>query len=285
MNKTGIEWAQWTWNPVTGCTPVSPGCRNCYAARMAKRLAGRAGYPADEPFRVTFHRDRLDEPLRRKPPSTIFVCSMSDLFHEAVPERVITGVFAVMEIAAHHRFLVLTKRPELVRRWGGTFPDNVGLGVTVETESQHWRIDTLLQCPAPMRFVSCEPLLGPLNLRKYIGGPEADLQGPKRDLEREPIRCVRCGEPWGWEENDTPHECPPGFGPALDWVIAGAETGPGARACHLSWAFDLRDQAVEAGVPFLWKRWGPGVPTRMLDGREWNQLPKWLGKDANGKSS
>jgi len=230
MNKTGIEWAEYTWNPVSGCSPISSGCKNCYAARMAKRLAGRCGYPADDPFRVTLHPERLREPLARRKPSIIFVCSMSDLFHEAVPDRFVEAVFAVMEMAAHHRFLVLTKRPRRAQERGTAFPSNVGLGFTVEIETERRRLFLLLNPSLPMRFVSCEPLLGPIDLRPWIGH--------------------------------------------LDWIIAGAETGPGARPCNPEWALDLMHQALAAKVPFLWKRFGNG--SRLLAGREWNQTPAWL---------
>ena len=111
MNETGIQWTGKTWNPVTGCTPVSEGCEHCYAARMAKRLAGRCGYPADDPFRVTVHPIRLEEPLLMRKPQTIFVCSMGDLFHEDVPIEFVDQVFAVMALTPHLTYQVLTKRP------------------------------------------------------------------------------------------------------------------------------------------------------------------------------
>ena len=116
MQTTKIEWAEAAWNPVTGCTPVSAGCANCYARRMAQRLRGRCGYPADEPFRVTLRPDRLDEPLHWHKPRRVFVCSMGDLFHPDVPDEFIDQVFAAMALCPQHTFLVLTKRPEGMRQ-------------------------------------------------------------------------------------------------------------------------------------------------------------------------
>ena len=109
---TKIEWTDETWNPVTGCTPVSEGCRNCYARKMSKRLRGRFGYPADDPFRVTFHPDKLGDPLKMRKPRMIFVCSMGDLFHEDVPDATIHRIFGIMAFCSQHIFQVLTKRPE-----------------------------------------------------------------------------------------------------------------------------------------------------------------------------
>jgi protein gp37 len=124
MNTTTIEWAERTWNPVTGCSPISEGCENCYAKRMAQRLRGRCGYPEDEPFKVTLHSKRLEEPLRLRRPSRIFVCSMGDLFHEDVPDTFIDRVFATMALAAHQTFLILTKRPERMLKWFNRFAES-----------------------------------------------------------------------------------------------------------------------------------------------------------------
>lgn len=117
MNATSISWTEKTWNPISGCTPISEGCANCYAKRMAQRLRGRCGYPADEPFMVTLHEDKLNEPLRMRKPARVFVASMGDLFHEDVPDEFIDKVFAVMALASRHTFLVLTKRPERMRNY------------------------------------------------------------------------------------------------------------------------------------------------------------------------
>lgn len=207
MNRTSIEWTEYTWNPVTGCSKMSEGCQHCYAERIAKRLAGRGGYPADEPFRVTLHPERLDEPLRVQKPQRVFVSSMGDLFHPKVPETFISAVFYVMQKAKQHTFLVLTKRPkrmaEFVDRWihcDNAYPmhawqigadsaagrplgyghyrrdgqqrpplPNVWLGVTAENQARaDERIPILLQIPAAVRFVSVEPMLGPVDLGKYF---------------------------------------------------------------------------------------------------------------------
>lgn len=183
--STKIEWAEETWNPVTGCTPVSEGCRYCYAARFAKRLAGRHGYPRDNPFAVTVHRDRFEAPLRWRKPRRVFVCSMGDPFFEGVPERVTRTVFAVMCEASRHTFLVLTKRARrmsaLCRTWD-PLPENVWLGVTAETRRcADARIPYLLECPARVRFVSCEPLLEPVELMRGIDWVIAGCEsGPRR---------------------------------------------------------------------------------------------------------
>ena len=249
MNRTKIEWAEAVWNPVTGCTPVSEGCRNCYARRMARRLAGRCGYPAvlrppagaDEPFRVMLHEDRLVEPLRWRKPRRVFVCSMGDLFHEAVPWEAINKVWTVAHVCAH-KFLFLTKRParmlEFFRdqhhSWAAmTGPDvppsNCWLGVSVEDQaSADERIPLLLQTPAAIRFVSVEPMLGPVNIKGYLDG------------------SIR----WSIRTNAT----------RLDWVIGGGETGLGARPMHIDWVRSLRDQCAAAHVPFFFKQWGEWQP-------------------------
>jgi len=271
---TGIEWTQETWNPVTGCTPVSEGCEHCYAKRMANRLRGRFGYPADEPFRVTLHPDKLGDPLHWKKPRQIFVCSMGDLFHEDVPFEYIDQVLARAVLCPQHTFQVLTKRPERLLEYldserytarkvfdvaeecaGEPIPGsfdcdhlwplpNVWLGVTAENQrTADERIPLLLQCPAAVRFVSLEPLLGCID-------------------DMEDYLTPLCG----WPEDRA----------ALDWVIVGAETGPGARPMDPLWARNIRDQGVRARVPFFFKRDSSG--SRLLDGREWNQMPEG-GKD------
>lgn len=186
MGKTKIEWTEYSWNPVTGCTPASEGCQNCYAKRMATRLKGRYGYPEDEPFKVTLHPEKLKEPLKWKKPRRVFVCSMGDLFHEQVPDEYIAKVWEVMSNASQHTFLVLTKRPQRMKDFlarlgwyihdrdgypmeavldeGGKYTlKNVWLGVTAENQQRaDERIPILLQIPAAVRFVSIEPMLGPV---------------------------------------------------------------------------------------------------------------------------
>ena len=228
MGTSRIEWTEATWNPVTGCTPISEGCEHCYAKRMATRLRGRCGYPAGAPFLVKVHPDRYNEPFGWRKSKKIFVCSMGDLFHEYVPFPWINEVFSVIQRCAHHRFMVLTKRPERmrnyiskvlqVRGWPESdipFP-NVWMGITAETQRRaDERIPVLLEIPAARRFVSVEPMLGPVDLSQWLG---------------------RSG--------------------GLDWVICGGETGPGARPVHPDWVRSLRDQCQIAGVPFFFKSWG-----------------------------
>ncbi len=237
-NKDGTQGR--TWNPVTGCSKISPGCQNCYAERMSKRLAGRFGYPKDEPFRVTLHPERLEEPLRWRKPQMVFVCSMGDLFHEDVPFEFVEEVRAVMVRCPQHTFQLLTKRSERMlefARWmadgdhisTAEWPRNVWLGVTAENQEQaDKRIPVLLQIPAAVRFVSVEPMLGPIDLYSYL--------------------IIGTDQPGSIMRN------------GLDQVICGGETGPKARPMHPDWARILRDQCQSAGVPFFFKSWGEWMP-------------------------
>lgn len=171
--RSAIEWTESTWNPVTGCDKVSLGCKNCYAERLAKRLKAMRQPNYSNGFTVTLHEELLDLPLRWKRPQTIFVNSMSDLFHEKVPARFIQKLFDVMVEAAQHRFQVLTKRSQRLRELSPRlpWPSNVWMGVSVETANQVWRIHDLRETGAAVRFLSLEPLLGPL--------PDLDLTGIK----------------------------------------------------------------------------------------------------------
>jgi protein gp37 len=161
---TTIEWTEATWNPVTGCTKVSPGCKHCYAERMAKRLRAMGQPRYVNGFRVTLQEDLVEQPLRWSAPRRIFVNSMSDIFHPDVPEPFIRRVFRTMEAAHWHEFQILTKRPERLRALAERlpWPENVWMGVSVENEDYLWRIDHLVAVPAAVRFLSLEPLLGPL---------------------------------------------------------------------------------------------------------------------------
>ncbi len=188
---TKIEWTQRVWNPVTGCTKVSPGCKNCYAERFAHRLQMMGNPRYRNGFSFTLHPDLISLPLRWKKPSLIFVNSMSDLFHEGVPEGFILQVFEVMIKARQHIFQVLTKRSERLLEIAPRLPwsSNICVGVSVETSIYYKRIEHLQQIPAGVRFLSCEPLLGPLNnlplegIHWVIVGGES---GPgARRLERE----------------------------------------------------------------------------------------------------
>jgi protein gp37 len=202
---TKIEWCQETYNPITGCTPISPGCAHCYAKRMATRLRGRYGYPADDPFRVTIHMDRFNpnhnrHPFRIKNQSMVFVCSMGDLFHKDVPESDICRVFTTAISDTPHRFLFLTKRPdrmaEIVLKYRA-FQNNprIWLGVTVENADYLWRVERLLQIPAAVRFVSVEPMLSEIDLTKYLNRgklQENKTKGACHEGERDGVYVSGC---------------------------------------------------------------------------------------------
>ncbi len=250
-----IGWCEKTWNPVTGCTPISEACEHCYAERMAKRLAGRFGYPANEPFRVTIHLDRLDKLLTWKKSRRIFVCSMGDLFHKDTPRRLILCVYSCMlDYARQHTYLILTKRPERMREINEEFEGrllespHIQFGVTAENQQRaDERIPILLNTPAAVRFVSVEPMLGPVDVKPWIGAYPVSRQQCKSASEACPNEHCSC--------------------PSLDWVICGPETGPGARPMDLGWARSLRDQCQAAGVPFYFKG-------GELDGKTWHQFPE-----------
>jgi len=249
---TKIEWTDETWNPVTGCTKISPGCEHCYARRMAQRLAGRCGYPRDDPFRVILHEETLDKPLHWRKPRRVFVCSMGDLFHENVPDEYRMQVFNRCVAAPRHTFQILTKRPANALRYyqGRPALPNVWLGVSPEDQERaDQRIPVLMECPAAVRFVSVEPMLGPVDLTPWLYRTrEIELADDGAHIRRNRIL------------------------PALDWVICGCETGPGARAMDPNWARSLRDQCVAAGVPFFLKRLSDG--SRLLDEQEWDEYPQ-----------
>lgn len=244
-SQSKIEWTEATWNPVVGCSVLSEGCTNCYAMRLAHRLAAMGQSHYDGLTRVSggrpkwtgelrLNRSVLRAPLDWKKGRLIFVNSMSDLFHEKVPLSYIREVFAVMEATPQHTYQVLTKRPERLLGVAGNlpWPQNVWVGTSVENALVQDRIDILREVPAHVRFLSVEPLLGPLeNLR---------LDG-------------------------------------IHWVIVGGESGPGARPMDKNWVLAVRDQCVESGVPFHFKQWG-GVNKkktgRILEGRTWDEQPQ-----------
>jgi len=234
-DQSRIEWTDATWNPVTGCTKVSPGCDHCYAERFAERFRGVAGHAYEHGFDVTLRPERLDQPLRWARPRMIFVNSMSDLFHRDVPDVFIDRVFDVMRDAHWHTFQVLTKRPARMRAlvkmaWPERMPPNVWLGVSVEDAVRKVRIRELVATPAALRFLSLEPLIGQVGF--------LDLAG-------------------------------------IDWVIVGGESGPGARAMDPIWVHEVRAQCHDQGVPFFFKQWGgarPGGPA-LLDGVAYRQFP------------
>lgn len=314
-NNSSIEWTETTWNPLAGCTRASAGCDNCYAAKMSLRLeamaeadisAGRdpggkrkyigiatkngKGVPAFN-GRINLDEDELQRPYSWKKPRLVFVNSMSDLFHKDVPDRFILSAFDVMRDNPQHTFQVLTKRPDRMADFGQRlpfWPENVWAMTSVENqEAADERIPHLLRVPAAVRGLSCEPLLGPV------------------DITDQPY--------WDWRYTHSFY--PPGFvRRPIDWVIVGGESGPNARPMHPGWARSLRDQCRAAGVKFFFKQWGEWVPSshikpgmkqnhmawpwadgnitdlhgdmtmvfnvgkkaagRLLDGREWNEWPK-----------
>lgn len=243
-----IEWTDATWNPITGCSVVSPGCTNCYAMKLAgtrlQHHPSRAGLTKPSKAgpvwtgEVRLNAEWLDQPLRWKRPRRIFVCAHGDLFHESVPDEWIVRVFAVMAAARQHTFQVLTKRAERMRHFmlGAGNPavialPNVWLGVSAEDQKRaDERIPHLLDTPAAVRFVSIEPLLGAVDLRAVDvdGHSEMDSLRPSSDARPR----------------------------SIDWVIAGGESGPEARPMHPDWVRSLRDQCTAAGVSFFLKQWG-----------------------------
>lgn len=267
MRRSKIEWCDTTWEIVSGCTKVSAGCTNCFAERMFPRVHGgetvgeevRGGW-AGRPCRliseprprkfsdVRLHEDRLGVPLRWRKPRKVFVCSRSDLFHEEVPEDFIAQAWAVMAANPAHTFQVLTKRPErmcdFVRRWcvvlpakgGGDYEQrshlpNVQLGTSVENqEAADERIPHLLRCPAALRFLSLEPLLGPVDLDSRL-------------------RCPSCGYGPADQRTHGDHRlCDGAIPPEIGWVIVGGESGPNARPMGIDWARSIVEHCRAAGV-------------------------------------
>jgi protein gp37 len=251
-DKTAIEWTEATWNPVTGCDRVSPGCDHCYALTLAARLKamGSPKYQDDgDPrtsgpgFAVTIHRDELVVPRQWRRPRLVFVNSMSDLFHPRVPASFVAKVFEVMAETPQHTYQILTKRPKRARAvLRDVTPDplpHAWLGVSVEDDKRTDRVAILREVPAAIRFLSCEPLLGPL--------PSLDLAD-------------------------------------VDWVIAGGESGPNARPMRESWLLDIRDKCLVSGVPFFFKQWGGRTPKaggRVLAGQTWDQMPPLRSADGS----
>ena len=223
MNNTKIEWTEKTWNPITGCSSVSSGCKNCYAKKMAKRLHAMGNPRYINEFEVTVHEDLFEQPLNIKKPNIIFVCSMSDLFHENVPYKTIEQIFDIMKRAYWHVFQVLTKRPERLLEFSRKYeiPKNVWVGTSVENESVINRVDILKNVEAEIHFLSCEPPLGPLtelNLDKIqwvvVGGESGSNA---RSVDKQWIIEIRdkCKEKnvpfffkqWGgWNKKKNGHE-------------------------------------------------------------------------------
>jgi protein gp37 len=237
--ESSIEWTDATWNPVRGCTKISPGCKHCYAETFAERFRGVKGHPYEQGFNLRLVPEKLGEPLRWRSPKMIFVNSMSDLFHEGVPDDYIIAVAKVMTTARWHTFQVLTKRAprlqELLRtklRFAADEP-HIWWGVSVENRKYGIpRIDDLRSAPAAVRFLSIEPLLedlGPLNLD------------------------------------------------GIHWVIVGGESGPGARIMKKEWVLSIKEQCDSAGIAFFFKQWGgvrKAAAGRELDGRIYDGFPR-----------
>jgi protein gp37 len=279
-DTTAIEWTDATWNPVTGCSKVSPGCAHCYAETISLRFgrSAKPWTPENAAENVVLHPERLDQPLRWRRPRMVFVNSMSDLFHERVPDEFIREVFNVMRrcdgyiVAATerrtpaHTFQVLTKRPEraleLARsrklgfgldEWRAKAP-NVWLGVSIENARYTWRADVLREIPAAVRFISAEPLLGSL-----VNVPDPGYEYPTGPLTSWPVATRKPLDLAG-----------------IDWLIVGGESGHDHRPLDLDHARELRDACQNEGVAFFFKQVGGRTPKsggRLLDGREWNEMP------------
>ena len=241
-DRSAIEWTDATWNPVTGCSKVSPGCAHCYAEVLSLRFGwSRLSWaPENASANVILHPERLDQPLHWREARRVFVNSMSDLFHELVPDKFIFEVFNRMARANWHSYQLLTKRPERMAEVVGSYyaqrrevepMAHVWLGTSIENDRWTGRADALRRTPAAVRFISAEPLLGPL--------PSLDLTD-------------------------------------IDWLIVGGESGARARPMHPDWARNLRDQALAAGVALFFKQWGGRTPKaggRELDGQTWDHYP------------
>lgn len=280
-DTSSIEWTDATWNPVRGCTKISAGCKNCYAETFSERWRGVKGHPFEQGFDLRLVYEKLTAPLKWRKSKRVFVNSMSDLFHEDVPDDYIDRVFGVMAacryIGPHampgHTFQVLTKRAERMehylstdrrKEWasaavtygGGHDPDglhdqttfgpralpNVWLGVSVENqEAADERIPHLARTSAAVKFLSCEPLLGPLDLKFWLRG---------RALE------PRHGGAWLTNMHPDAASTPGTWWPTVGWVIVGGESGPGAREFDLDWARSIVTQCQGAGVPAFVKQMG-----------------------------
>ena len=239
-DNTVIEWTDATWNPVTGCTKISAGCDHCYAERFSERFRGVKGHPFEHGFDLTLRPERLGQPMAWRRPRMIFVNSMSDLFHKAVPRAFVDAVFESMERADWHVFQVLTKRSSRLRAYVNAryrdrpAPAHIWMGVSVEDGTKLSRARHLGDTAARVRFLSLEPLIGPID--------RLDLNG-------------------------------------IHWTIVGGESGPGARPMDPDWVREIRNLCLASRVPFFFKQWGGHTPKaggRLLDGREWSQWPSVL---------
>lgn len=294
-DNTKIEWTDASWSPVTGCTKVSPGCDHCYAETITNRFKR---HPFEE---VQLHPNRLDQPSKWRTPRKIFVCSMGDLFHDAVDFDFVDQVFDAMLFAPQHTYQVLTKRPARMDYFArhflnGRWPPHVWAGTSVESAKYLPRLDVLARVPAKVRFLSAEPLLGPLDLRPWLQCPDCahDCFCSPDYGPCEGHRCYTCGKTAFNGQNGI-----------LGWVITGGESGPGGRPAHPDWFRGIRDQCQAAGVPYFHKQWGEFAPQEhgnmgrlvgvqsqadtpdylmrkcgkkaagaLLDGQEWREFPQ-----------
>ena len=231
--KSSIEWTESSWNPITGCTKISAGCKNCYAERMAERLKKMGQRNYTNGFNLSIHESMFDLPMKWKKPQMIFVNSMSDLFHEDLPFSIIEKIFKIMNKCYWHTFQILTKRSHILYEYNKylNWTDNIWMGVTIESQDYLHRIDDLRKTNAITKFISFEPLLSDIN--------NLNLKG-------------------------------------IDWVIAGGESGPKARAVKEEWILQIKDACISQNVPFFFKQWGgfnKKKSGRLLLQREWNQMP------------
>jgi protein gp37 len=244
--RSGIEWTEATWNPVAGCSKVSPGCAHCYAEALSLRFgySQLAWNEANARENVVLHPERLEQPARWRRPRMVFVNSMSDLFHELVPMGFVERVYTTMADSPQHTFQILTKRPERALdfyRAAGVVTQlpNVWLGVSIENSRYTWRADVLREVEVAVRFISAEPLLG-------------SLFGDRRN--RKPLNMT-----------------------GIDWLIAGGESGSHYRPLQVEWVRELRDACEAAGVAFFFKQWGGRTSKaggRLLDNRVYDAMPQ-----------
>jgi protein gp37 len=247
--NSAIEWTDATWNPVRGCTKISPGCKHCYAETFAERFRGVPGHPYEYGFDLRLVPEKLAQPLKWGTPKKVFVNSMSDLFHEAVPDSYIQQVVRVMEITDWHTYQVLTKRDDRLRDMlcgplaSASELDHIWWGVSVENRKQGLpRIDSLRRAPATVRFLSIEPLLEDLGTINLAG---------------------------------------------IDWVIVGGESGWGARPMDPSWVTSIQEQCEAEGVPFFFKQWGGEQKSkrgRLLHDRTYDEMPRRSPRSAPPRS-
>jgi protein gp37 len=330
-DKTPIEWTDATWNPIAGCSVISPGCTNCYAMREAgTRLRSAPKFEGlTQPSKagpvwtgdMRLWEKALGQPLRWEKPRRIFVNSMSDLFHESVPDEWIDRIFAIMALCPQHTFQVLTKRAERMRdyqsgryrkddiygeaaaclplvprdrRWAiadarqGEWPlSNIWLGVSVEDQERLERIRELLATAAAVRWVSLEPLLGQVDLERLTIAPALYLDALTGAHSGEVATSYAAISQGNWQAPPLPPRRP-----SLDWVVLGGESGPGARPMDSAWARAVRDQCRAAHVPFFFKQWGEWLPrdqlgwrdpTESFDGCEWTADHVRVGKKAAGR--